>query len=173
MLTLNQLAPIFATLDGKTFDAPYEKALRNLASRQFLPPTEVRGRNFHFDRAAVATIWLAHTAAKFGVPRLTIDVLAQWLGSASTRLEEVEGGQVAISRAAEALQRVEAGEVFSLSIVLPADNRLRIVADWTPDEAPSARVSALLDARLAPEVARFSLPASALIGKLLLALPQD
>lgn len=168
--TLTEIAAIFGRLDGIDDEnhGQYEKALRNLVQRHYLPPTGQQGRIFVYDRPAAVTIRLAQIASEFGIPRTTIDMLARWLSNSGVRRKKLSNGWVGVSRAAEAIQRVEENEVFSFHLVLSADRIVGVKADWNSDHPLGERAESVLrmidqDA----EIARFTLPASAQIAKIL------
>lgn len=177
-LTLAEIAARFACLDDvdDADHAAYEKALRNLVQRHFLPPTTQQGRVFLYDRAAAVTIRLAQIAAEFGLPRASIDTLSRWLSNSGERRVKVEGGYMGVSRAAEAIERVESGESFSIHVVMRADGSVRAEADWASDSPRSPRAADAIRAARGepmPEVARFTLPASRLIAEILPLMSKD
>ncbi|AUM72925.1 hypothetical protein [Paracoccus jeotgali] len=155
--------------------AQFEKGLRNLVQRHFLPPTTQQGRIFLYDRAAAATIRLAQIASEFGIPRASIDTLTRWLSGSGERREKLpSGGQMGVSHAAEAIQRVEAGEEFALHIIMTTERTVFVRADWKSDREIDPESQARADNALRligkgpkPEIARFSLPASELIAEIL------
>lgn len=158
--TLAEIAAKLGRLDGIDDDnhAQYEKGLRNLVQRHFLPPTTQQGRVFLYDPAAAVTIRLAQIAAEFGITRTSIDTLTRWLSGV---------GERRISHAAEAIQRHEAGEVFSLHIVMRADRSVIVRADWTDERPRSERADNALRLLHGPDIAAFSLPASYVIAEIL------
>lgn len=176
-LTLAEIAAKFSRLDGiEDHDhAQYEKALRNLVQRQYLPMTTQQGRVFLYDNAAAVTIRLAQIAAEFGIPRASIDNLTRYLTNAGDRVKPVKGGHRGVSRAEEAIERVSSGEGFAIHVIMRADGTVVAKADWKSDRPADnpedvSRVKEAL--RLAglepkPEIARFSLPASRLIAEVL------
>lgn len=169
--TLAQIAALTARLDGIDDDqhTAYEKALRNLVQRHFLPPSTQQGRIFLYDRAAAVTIRLAQIAAEFGIPRTTIDTMTRWLSGSGDRRKHVAGGFMGVSRADEAIERVTAGETFAIHIIMRSDRAVIVKADWQAQPHNQKVEDALLltgrdDQQ---EIARFSLPASELIAALL------
>ncbi|WP_112312477.1 hypothetical protein [Pseudogemmobacter bohemicus] len=171
--TLADIAAKFARLDAIEDDthAQFEKGLRNLVQRHFLPPTSQQGRVFLYDAAAAVTIRFAQIAAEFGLPRPTIDTLARWLSGSGERTKKQGSGFRGVLRSEEAIDRVEAGETFAVHIVMRADGSVTVKSDWQTDRGADDRVrNAALSAGLvnvSPEVARFSLPASRLIAEIL------
>lgn len=173
MHTLAEIAAKFARLDAVADDhhSQFEKGLRNLVQRHFLPPTTQQGRIFLYDKAAAVTIRLARIAAEFGLPRTTIETLSRWLSGSGERKEKQGSGYLGVSRAAEAIQRVQAGETFAIHVIMRADRSVFVQADWTPDRPRNERiVQAAVAAGVvntSPEIARFTLPASRLIAEIL------
>ncbi|MFN3312578.1 MAG: hypothetical protein ACK46Q_03825 [Hyphomonas sp.] len=171
--TLAEIAARFARQDGVEDEhhAQFEKGLRNLVQRHFLPPTTQQGRIFLYDRAAAATIRLAQIASEFGIPRATIDTLTRWLSGSGERREKLpSGGQMGVSHAAEAIQRLEAGEAFALHLIMTTDRTVFVRADWERDRPRSERAEnalRLIGKGPKAEIARFTLPASELIAEIL------
>lgn len=171
--TLAEIAAKFARLDGVEDEqhAHFEKGLRNLVQRHFLPPTTQQGRVFLYDPAAAVTIRLAQIAAEFGLPRTTIDTLSRWLTASGDRRQATpQGGAMGVLHSAEAIQRAEAGEVFGIHVIMRADGNVIAKADWQSDTSGSERAQNALRSighEPKPEVARFSLPASRLIAEIL------
>lgn len=172
MHTLAEISAKFARIDG-TEDkdhAAFEKSLRNLVQRNFLPMTTQQGRIFLYDNAAAVTIRLSQIAAEFGVSRASIENLSRWLSGSGERKEKQGSGWRGVSHAEEAIQRLEAGETFSIHIIMRADRSVIVKADWEPDHPRSERAEnalRLIGQEPKPEIARFSLPASALIAEIL------
>lgn len=171
--TLAEIATRFARQDGIEDDhhAQFEKGLRNLVQRHYLPPTTQQGRIFLYDRSAAATIRLAQIASEFGIPRTSIEILTRWLSGSGQRQEKMpNGGAMGVSHAAEAIQRIEAGEVFALHIVMTTDRTVFVRADWERDRPRSERAEnalRLIGKGPKSEIARFTLPASDLIAEIL------
>lgn len=187
--TLAEIAAKFARIDGIEDEnhATFEKGLRNLVQRHFLPQTTQQGRIFLYNNAAAVTIWLAQVAAEFGLPRASIENLSRWLSESGERREKQGSGWRGVPRAEEAIQRLNAGEFFGLHVVMRADRSVIVKADWKSDR--SAEIEAMPNGKRAevkqrranirqaaadigvtnvsPEIARFSLPASALIAEIL------
>ncbi len=187
--TIAEIAAGFARIDGiSDEDHPaFDKTLRNLTQRHFLPPTEQVGRAFLYDPAAAVTIRLAQIAAEFGLPRTTIDHLTRWLSGSGERKKRLSENMLqAVSYAEEAVQRTEAGEAFGIHVILRRGSTPIVAADWQSDrdaalenasederkkaEKSRARVRSAMRAigyDEKPEIARFTLPASALIAEIL------
>lgn len=170
--TLAEIAAKFARIDSVEDEkhTAFEKGLRNLVQRHFLPPTTQQGRIFLYGHAATVTIRLAQIAAEFGIPRTTIDTLSRWLSNSGERKEAQGSGFRGVSRGEEAIQRVEAGESFAVHVVMRADRSVIVKADWERDHLRSERAenaARLIGQEPKPEIARFSLPASALIAEIL------
>ncbi|MEI4473334.1 hypothetical protein [Frigidibacter sp. MR17.24] len=182
-LTLAEIAAKFARMDGVEDDrhAPYEKALRNLVSRHFLPPTTQQGRVFLYDSAASLAIRLGQIASDFGLPRTSVDTLTRWLSASGDRkLELPEGGLMGLSHAEEAIQRAKSGEAFNVHLIMRADRSVIVQQDWVSDRAVDDQRNARMRAALkslghdaGPEIARFSLPASRIITEMLPVLGED
>ncbi|MBB4120212.1 hypothetical protein [Martelella radicis] len=175
MFTLAEIIPVFASLDNVPAKdiARYEKALRNLVQRNHLPPSDQRGRVFMYDEGALSAIRLVQIANEFGLDRTAIDPLARWLAESGTRRRKVTGGWLGVTHSAEAVERVQNGEEFSVSLVLGADYRYCVEASWSLDQPKSERVEnslRLAGLSNAPAIARFSLPASSIIVELLSSL---
>ncbi|WP_054007893.1 hypothetical protein [Cypionkella psychrotolerans] len=176
--TLAQIAAFAAGIDGievEQFTA-YEKSLRNLVQRHFLPPISQHGRVFLYDRGGAVTIRLAHIAAEFGIPRTTIDSLTRWLSGSGTRRKPTRGGFVGLSQSDEAIERVENGEVFALHIIMTADRSVSVQADWKKDTSASEKVESALQQRgqeTGMEIARFTLPAANIIAQFLPPMTKD
>lgn len=102
MLTLSEIAPIFARLDGNEDEtAAVEKSLRNFVQRFPLPPTSREGRVFLYDNPAVVALRLGYVAHRFGLNRVLLHPYTQFLHQ----------------RAQEAIRRCEAGEDFAFHAV--------------------------------------------------------
>ena len=179
MHTLTEITPVFAALDRVPEEGipQYEKALRNLLQRHHLPPSDQRGRVFLYDHGAISAIRLVQIANTFGLDRLAIDPLARWLHASGERKRRVEGGWFGVSHCEEAVERSQAGEDFSISLICRSDYRFDVEADWHPGEPPSERVrqaleSAGLSRQAPPEIARFMLPAASLIRAVIGALKE-
>ena len=170
MHSLSDISPVFAKIDQTSEeDFPkLDKALRNLTQRLHLPPSDQRGRIFLYDRAAVASIRLAYLAHECGLDRLALEPFARWMTQAGSRRKKVDGGKIGISNIEEAIDRANDGETFNVHVIFLDSGRTRCTADWTLDEPRSERVERNLQAiDTAEEIARFSMPASRLISRLL------
>ena len=152
MRTLTEIADIFAHLDSvaSVDRAAYEKGLRNLAQRNHLPPSDVSGRVFLYDEAGAASIRLVQIAHAFGIGRMALEALTQFLAAHRQEVRD----------------RAQAGESFNVVVLMGADGRFRTLADWSrsaEDEAGQERrqrAAQLAGRAHAAEVARFVLPAS-------------
>lgn len=177
--TLAEIAAKFGRLDGVEDDqhAQFEKGLRNLVQRHYLPPTTQQGRIFLYDAAAAVTIRLAQIASEFGMSRPNIETLARWLSASGERKAQQGSGWRGILHAEEAIQRAEAGEEFSVHVIMRSDLSVIVKADWKADreidpKSAERAANALrsIGKEAKPEVARFSLPASRLVQDILPAL---
>ncbi|WP_108259131.1 hypothetical protein [Mangrovicoccus ximenensis] len=172
MNTLTEITRKFAALDGieEGQHVQYEKSLRNLCQRNNLPPTEQRGRVFHYDQSAAVAIRLAQIANEFGVSRPVLQHLAYWLAETGERRTKVPGGWLGVSHAREAVERTKAGEEFAISVICGQDWRFRVEADWGPKKVKDPELQAAIQAAgraHAPEIARLTLPASEIIASVL------
>ncbi|SEN58034.1 hypothetical protein SAMN04488103_1067 [Gemmobacter aquatilis] len=169
--TLAEIAAGFARIDGiSDEDHPaFDKFLRNLTQRHFLPPTEQVGRAFLYDPAAAVTIRLAQIAAEFGLPRTTIDALARWLSGSGERKKRISDSMLkGVTYAEEALDRVTAGETFAVHVIMCVDRSVIVKPDWDhPRSEHAENALRLIGKGPKAEIARFSLPASALIAEIL------
>lgn len=162
MYTLSKIAETFARLDAIAPEdrAAYEKGLRNLAQRNHLPPADVSGRVFLYDDAGAASIRMIQIAHAFGIGRMALEALTQFL--AGHRLE--------------IMARVQGGETFNVAICMGADGRFRALSDWSRPAADDAgrerrqRAAQMAGRAHAPEIARFTLPASEIARDVLAAL---
>ncbi|WP_408592305.1 hypothetical protein ACIPCF_10020 [Paracoccus marcusii] len=159
--TLAEIATRFARHDGIDADglAHYEKSLRNLVQRHYLPPTIQQGRAFLYSRPAAVTIRLAQIASNFGIPRMSLDTLTRWLSD---------------KHIAEAIERANSGESFGIHLIMTSSGTIFASADWADRKEIDKKSLTRAEKALAwigegprAEVARFTLPASALIAETL------
>ena len=162
MLTITEIAPIFAKLDrdqGGEEPASVEKALRNLTQRFPVAPTAKSGRAFVYDAPAIVALRLSFLAHQFGLNRLLLHPYARFLNVAS----------------AEAVRRVDDGEGFTFFVVArPIGNDVWASWEEPADDAPQTRAEKAiwLMRRDAIELGCFT-QKSALVQQILSALPKD
>lgn len=162
MLSITQLAPIFARLDeeqGGGDVAAVEKALRNFTQRFPIAPTGTEGRAFVYDRGAIVALRLAYLAHQFGINRILLHAYARFLST----------------HAGEAVSRVVRGEEFAFQVVSrPIGDD--VWASWEEPEigAELSRADAAiwLMRRRGIELGRFTQSAS-VVRQVLSALPRD
>lgn len=167
MRTLAELAVHFAQLDNVAPNelTTFEKGLRNLTQHNFLPPNDQVGRIFKYDVDGAAAVRLVQVANDFGIKRASLSVLTRFLFDHGT----ANFGQKPVSLIREAVDRAKAGESFSLSIIMGADRTYRCEVDWQK-KPKSERVEQAFGSagrECSPELARFTLPMSAIILDLL------
>lgn len=161
MLSISEIAPIFARLDehqGADVET-VEKDLRNLTQRFPIAPSDKAGRAFVYDRPAIIALRLSHLAHQFGLKRILLHPYARFLST----------------QAPEAVRRANAGEHFAFHVVTrPIGTDL-----WASWEEPAegaklsrAEAAIWLQRRNGIELGRFTQDA-ALVHQVLNVLPQE
>ena len=171
MHTLTDAAKIFALLDDVSDEKlpSLDKALRNYATRFYLPHDDQRGRVFLYDEASVFALRMIYLANECGMDRWLCEAFARWLRSSGDKRVKVEGGWHGVSISREAIQRVEHKEQFDFHVILEryqGDLRARFRADWQEEKLARVR-NALSQGPQPVELGRFTLPASREIQGLL------
>ena len=166
---ITDAAIAFAQLDNLTAEDDRKRAdkgLRHLTQRHVFPPDGRVGRADTYSRETICALRLAQKASNFGLDRWQLEQLIRFLLSPPRTTPSRT-----LNLIAEAIHRVEAGQVFGVSLVMYADGRFACEADW-PSDTPEqdARVNSIFDSAgldFGPEDCRFSLCASRLIGDVL------
>ncbi|WHZ35475.1 hypothetical protein [Sagittula sp. MA-2] len=175
MYVIRDATNAFAKLDKTPPDevAPLDKSLRNLSQRVYLPAAGREGRADAYALETICTLRMLHKASVFGLDRWQLEKLAQFLQVADPmgngRREKLAGRSRLLSPIEEAMQRVRAGEAFSVVIAMLSDGTFKVRTDWEPDEEPDEAAEEILAALggTLSEDARFVLPASRLLSELL------
>ena len=167
MRPIAEIAKLFAEIDGAPEEriAQIDKALRNLTQRHFMPPDGQEGRAHLYGRESAVVIRLVSIASAFGLGRLELDAINNWLRGVAPTLPD-DPNRTA-PRFHDAIANVEAGEDFAIQFVMDAAGNTRCEADW-PKRTKSTRAQRTLELAYGdrPEIARFSIPASRVIRDL-------
>lgn len=158
MLTISEIAPIFAKLDGNEDEtASVEKALRNFVQRFPLPPSARDGRVFKYDRRAIVAMRLGYVAHQFGLDRLLLHPYVGFLCGAAEK----------------AVRYCEAGESFAFHVAARPIGQ-DIWASWEEPaegaELSRAERAIWFERRNAIELGRFTQGAG-LVAQIIAALP--
>ena len=179
MFTIREATAAFAKIDHLPEDRipQLDKTLRNLTQRTYFPPIERDGRTDHFGLETICALRIVHKAAVFGLDRAKLETAAQFLQQPQAgqgRRVKVPGGWKVLRPIEEAIERVKAGETFSITIVMERDGSIRVRPTWTTEVPLAAATSnaeaeeILADSGLAQPVdASFVIPASRFIADLL------
>lgn len=151
--------------------ASLDRLYRNMAARLPFVHAGRDGTAFLYDAAGLCALRLAHKASVFGLDRWMLEVFVRWMqtGQNALGMSEATGPNTVriLSPCEEAIVRVRRGETFSFHVILQSDGQLRHEADWQKPNARTDDIFASAGIDYPPEDARFTLPASRLIGDLL------
>ena len=178
MYIIRDATNAFAKLDLTPPDevAGLDKALRNLSMRAYLPPSGREGRADTYSLKTICALRLMHKAFKFGLGRGQVEDFGRFLQfdarpGLGVRVEKFDGGFRPLSPIEEAIQRVRERETFDMGLAMLSDGTFKPYAGWEQEPvSPEAQeLLAAIGGRLSAD-ARFALPASRLIGELLVEL---
>ena len=174
MYTIRDATSAFFKLDGAAPDeaSALDKSLRNLSQRIYLPPTGRKGRADTFSLETICALRLLYKASAFGLDRWQLEKLAQFLQIADPvrggRSEKISGAIRLLSPVEEAVRRVRDGETFNIGVAMLSDGTVQPFTDWpSEDDGKGATFLEEAGMKRLPEDARFTLPASRLIGELI------